>query len=274
MNKSFTEQYRDVLKDILDNGAYHKTGHREATRRIRGFQMTVTETSNGLMPMNTLRKNPIGGTLREFEQFRDQKLNVKDFGKSGFNTYGLWDKQVDDAVKADQDTLVVPYWWEFDAQFKNIIKKYNKDSYSRKLIFCNMPHFMDSCLTACWSQLTFQKKSCGRVDVIMTLNSTDAFIGMPADTATAALILILFCKTVDAKPGNVVLKFNDLHIYERHLAEAERMIKEDIKHQSPSYWLRPGTDLFNYSALNKDLTYMYKYNSGEYDTSFSQPEDL
>lgn len=55
------------------------------------------------------------------------------------------------------------------------------------------------------------------LDCSMTQRSADAFLGLPFNIASYALLVYLFCEVLNFKPGRLSLLLNDVHIYSSHL---------------------------------------------------------
>ena len=66
-----------------------------------------------------------------------------------------------------------------------------------------------------------------RLNLTWTQRSCDMFLGVPYNIASYALLLMLFAKEANLKPGILKGELHDAHIYENHLSQ----VKEQITRQ-------------------------------------------
>lgn len=79
----------------------------------------------------------------------------------------------------------------------------------------------------------------GRLNCAMVMRSADAFLGVPFNIASYALLTHLVARETDLEPGELVISFHDLHIYENHLDR----VREQLGRQPmglPSLQLKDG----------------------------------
>lgn len=63
-----------------------------------------------------------------------------------------------------------------------------------------------------------------RLNLIWTQRSCDMFLGVPYNIASYALLLMLFAKEANLKPGILKGELHDAHIYENHISQMQEQI--------------------------------------------------
>ena len=65
----------------------------------------------------------------------------------------------------------------------------------------------------------------GKISLIWTQRSCDAFLGIPYNIASYALLLLLYAKETGFKPGILKGEFHDIHIYTNHINQVKEQLK-------------------------------------------------
>lgn len=69
-----------------------------------------------------------------------------------------------------------------------------------------------------------------RLDLKLYARSIDAFIGLPYNVASYAMLLLWLANTCSYEPGTLTITFGDLHLYSNHLELArEQMARQPFK---------------------------------------------
>ena len=90
----------------------------------------------------------------------------------------------------------------------------------------------------------------GYLHLHWTQRSCDLFLGVPFNIASYALLLLLLCKEVDMKPGNLSGILCDCHIYEDHIKQVETQLSRSPRHL-PSLEILNWTGIYNWT--HKDV---------------------
>lgn len=85
-----------------------------------------------------------------------------------------------------------------------------------------------------------------RLDLHLYMRSCDAPIGLPFNITCYALLLHLLAKTVNMIPGELIISFGDLHIYQNQVEQVKELLSRESK-PYPKLVLPKDCDLFNFT---------------------------
>lgn len=146
-------------------------------------------------------------------------------------------------------------WRHFDAEYHGYTRDYNgcgldqlkycinlikNDPTSRRIIMTsfNPKQVFQGCLFPCHGiHIQFNVEN-NKLDCLMTQRSADAFLGLPYNIASYALLVNMICEVVNNSenklchkltPGTLTIVLGNVHIYESHIAHAVRQI---LRHPS------------------------------------------
>lgn len=133
------------------------------------------------------------------------------------------------------------YKWEHIDQIANVIEQIKTNPSSRRLIVSGWdPANCDKvALPPCHTMFQFNVSHGGtRLNCQLYQRSCDAFLGMPYNIASYALLTHMIAKVCGLEVGEFVHTFGNLHIYENHV----KQVKEQLKREPLSLcqlWLNP-----------------------------------
>src|SRR5574344_856154 len=137
---------------------------------------------------------------------------------------------------------------EFD-QFANIIKEIKENPNSRRLLVnsWNVPELENMSLPPC--HYSFQFYVSGKNNEYLSLmwnqRSTDAFLGLPFNIASYALLLNIIAKMTNKIPLELIGNFGDTHIYKNHIDVVKQQLQR-APHPLPTL-VMPDIDYQNMS---------------------------
>jgi thymidylate synthase len=121
-------------------------------------------------------------------------------------------------------------WRNFEGfdQLKNIINEIKANPNSRRLIVSawNPPRIKDMALPPCHMMFQFYVFD-NYLSLQMYQRSADAFLGVPFNIASYALLLSLVAKVTNLIPYELVHTVGDAHIYKNHLSQVSEQLSRE-----------------------------------------------
>lgn len=253
MNK-VDERYKELVKEILENGVDKDDRTGVGTRSIFGYQMEIP-ISYKEFPILTLKHVVFKSMVHELLWFISGETSI-DYLKN--NDVGIWDKW------ADSNNEVGPvygYQWrswpklngESVDQLQRVIDNINENPDSRRHLVTawNAGQVEDMALPPCHHSFQFYSKPLTfeeRCEVFfdwhagthiaqqpltketlenyqvpkrelsckVTFRSNDTFIGLPFNISSYSLLTLIVCELTEHSPGKLVYSIGDAHIYQNH----------------------------------------------------------
>ena len=92
----------------------------------------------------------------------------------------------------------------------------------------------------------------GRLSCQLYQRSADAFLGVPFNIASYALLTLMMSQVCGFKPGEFVHSFGDVHIYKNHFEQARLQLSRE-PYPLPSMIIQPAKSLFDYKYESFEL---------------------
>lgn len=143
-------------------------------------------------------------------------------------------------------------------QLQDIVNKLHKNPYDRRM-YCsawnpNQMHLM--ALPPChlgWGVTVYNDK----LHLNWTQRSCDAFLGIPFNIASYALLLTLLAKEANLEPGTLMGNLIDFHVYDNHVEQVnEQLLRQP--YCLPNLEITNFTSIFDWQGSDFKLT-DYKY---------------
>lgn len=224
------KQYHDLLNDILAHGVQKADRTGTGTLSVFGYQMRF-DLSQGF-PLVTTKQIHLKSVIHELLWFLAGDTNIKYLNDNGVRIWDEW---------ADEDgNLGRIYgaqwrnWWVggFDSvdQIANLIAEIKSNPDSRRLVVSawNAGELDQMALAPCHCLFQFYVSN-GKLSCQLYQRSADAFLGVPFNIASYALLTHMVAHCTDLEVGEFVHTFGDLHLYLNHIEQAELQLSRDFR---------------------------------------------
>jgi len=243
------KQYHDMLKDLLTNGENVNDRTGVGTRSIFGYQMRF-DLSAGFPAVTTKKlawKSVVGELLWFLEGNTDERrLAELTYTKDRTELVGrstIWTANADAQGKAlgyehhdlykGLGPVYGSQWRNFDGfgshrgtdQIEWLLDEIRTNPDSRRLILSawNPAQLDEMALPPCHAFAQFRVYN-GRLSCQMYQRSADAFLGVPFNIASYALLTHIIARECDLEVGDFVHTIGDAHIYTNHFDQVEEQL--------------------------------------------------
>jgi thymidylate synthase len=225
------QQYLQLLQHILNNGTQKSDRTGTGTISSFGYQMRFNLQEG--FPLVTTKKVHLKSIIYELLWFLRGETNIaylKD------HDVRIWDEWADEA--GELGPVYGKQWrsWEgkdgtVTDQITDVINQIKKNPDSRRLIVnaWNVADLPKMALMPCHTLFQFytapsvspgeggkRKLSCQ-----LYQRSADAFLGVPFNIASYALLTMMIAQVCDLEAGEFIHTFGDVHIYNNHLEQVQ-----------------------------------------------------
>ncbi len=234
------KQYQDLLKHILENGTRHEDRTRVGTISVFGYQ-TRFDLRMGF-PIVTTKKVPFRWIAEELFWFLSGDTNEKNLNARGVDIWAEWaDAEHTSKFGREEGDLGPVYgylWRSFGGdypqkngvdQIARLIKEIETNPNSRRLLVTGWnPETCDNvALPPCHTLFQFKVEDEKTLHCQLYQRSADAFLGVPFNISSYALLTNLIAHVCDLEVGEFVHTFGDLHVYSNHLQQVEELLKRE-----------------------------------------------
>jgi len=238
-------QYHDLLERILADGVekHDRTG--TGTLSVFGHQMRF-DLAHGF-PLATTKRLHLRSIVHELLWFLAGDTNVK-----YLNDYGvtIWDEWAD--ASGELGPVYGRQWRSWPTpdggvidQIANVVSAIRRNPDSRRLIVTawNPADVDKMALPPCHCLFQFYVAN-GRLSCQLYQRSADAFLGVPFNIASYALLTLMVAQVTGLDAGEFVHTLGDAHLYLNHLEQARLQLARAPR-PLPKMTLNPAvTDLF------------------------------
>ena len=253
------QQYLDLMRHILANGADKADRTGTGTRSVFGYQMRF-DLSQGF-PLVTTKKVHLKSIIYELLWFLRGETNIAYLKAHNVSIWDEWagengelgpvyGKQWRSWAGADGQTIDQVSW---------LINEIKHNPDSRRLIISawNVADLPKMALMPCHNMFQFYTSpgSNGKLRLSCQLyqRSADVFLGVPFNIASYALLTMMVAQVCGMEPGDFVHSFGDVHLYNNHFEQAALQLSRD-PFPLPQMKINPGvTDIFNFKYEDFEL---------------------
>jgi thymidylate synthase len=219
------KQYLQFLSDIIDRGVEKGDRTGTGTRSIFGYQMRF-DLRDGF-PLVTTKKLHVKSIVYELLWFLRGDTNVHWLQEHGVT---IWDEWADE--NGDLGDVYGAQWRSWHApdgrtidQISGVVAEIERNPDSRRLIVSawNVGELDKMALQPCHVLFQFYVAR-GRLSCQLYQRSADAFLGVPFNIASYALLTQMVAQQCDLQPGEFIWTGGDCHLYNNHLEQARLQI--------------------------------------------------
>lgn len=222
------QQYHDLMRHVLQNGAKKEDRTGTGTLSVFGHQMRF-DLSEGF-PMVTTKKLHLKSIIHELIWFLNGDTNIKYLNDNGVRIWNEW---------ADEDGNLGPVyghqwrsWPTPDGktidQITHLIEqiKTNPDSRRHIVSAWNVSEVNKMALPPCHTLFQFYVAE-GKLSCQLYQRSADIFLGVPFNIASYSLLTLMIAQVCSLGLGNFVHTFGDAHIYMNHIDQVREQLGRD-----------------------------------------------
>ena len=216
------QQYLDLLQHILDKGVQKHDRTGVGTISCFGYQMRF-DLAQGF-PLVTTKKLHLKSIVHELLWFLKGETNIAYLKENGVS---IWDEWADE--RGELGPVYGKQWRSWEGaegkeidQIRDLIQQIKTNPDSRRLIVSawNVADLPKMALMPCHTLFQFYVAE-GKLSCQLYQRSEDAFLGVPFNIASYALLTLMIAQVCDLAPGDFVHSFGDVHLYNNHLEQAK-----------------------------------------------------
>lgn len=252
------KQYLDFVKHILDNGYTKEDRTKTGTISTFGYQMRF-DLNEGF-PLLTTKKMHLKSVIHELLWFISGDTNIRYLVQQGIRIWNEWPYQKfkkakeynnetmdefiqkikDDEVFANKHGDLGPVygrqWRNFVGEGKKIdqlawvIEEIKQNPDSRRLIVNSWQaaNIDEMALPPCHLLFQFYVNG-GKLSCQLYQRSADAFLGVPFNISSYALLTMMIANLCNLKLGEFIHTIGDAHIYLNHLDQVKLQLSREPK---------------------------------------------
>ena len=240
-------QYLDLISHILDHGRRKNDRTGTGTLSVFGYQSRY-DLADGF-PLLTTKKLHFKSIAYELLWFLRGDSNTRYLKEHGVS---IWDEWADPTGELGP---VYGYQWRnwpapdgrHIDQIAAVQEQIRSAPDSRRLMVSawNVADIPRMALAPCHVLFQFYVAD-GRLSCQMYQRSADAFLGVPFNIASYALLTLMMAQATGLEPGEFIHTLGDAHLYLNHLEQARLQLSREPR-PLPSMALNPAVmDLFGF----------------------------
>lgn len=219
------QQYLQFLNHILTHGVKKADRTGTGTLSTFGYQMRFDLTHS--FPLVTTKKIHLRSVIHELLWFINGDTNIQYLNENGVT---IWDEWAD--AQGDLGPVYGKQWraWkgadgQTHDQLMDLIHQIKTNPDSRRLIISawNVGELAHMALPPCHAFMQFYVAD-GKLSCQLMQRSADAFLGVPFNIASYALLTCMIAQQCDLTPGEFIWSGGDCHIYMNHLEQVHTQL--------------------------------------------------
>ena len=261
------QNYLDLLADIRANGTDRGDRTGTGTRSVFGRQLRFD--LNAGFPILTTKKVHFKSVVNELIWFLSGDTNTQWLRENGVS---IWDEWATEA--GDLGPLYGAQWVNWPTrdggsinQIDYIVDCLRNRPESRRILFhaWNVEYLPDEsispqenveqgrmALPPCHLLYQFYVAD-GKLSAMLYIRSSDAFLGLPFNIASVALLVHMLAQQVDLVPGEVIVTMGDCHLYSNHWEQVATQLARQPKARPKLKILRHPESIYDYRFEDFEL---------------------
>jgi thymidylate synthase len=240
------KQYLDLLRHVTEQGFEKSDRTGTGTQSCFGYQMRFDLTKG--FPLVTTKKLHLKSIIYELLWFLKGDSNIAYLNEHGVRIWDEW---------ANSNGELGPVygkqwrsWLGADGkhidQISDLIQQIKANPDSRRLIVStwNVAELPQMALMPCHVLFQFyvappeREGARRRLSCQLYQRSADVFLGVPFNIASYALLTLMIAQVTNLDPGEFILSFGDVHLYNNHREQAALQLTR-TPHPLPQMNLNP-----------------------------------
>ncbi len=220
--------YLNLLSRILEEGVDKSDRTGTGTKSIFGHQMRF-DLEKGF-PLLTTKKVHLKSIVHELLWFISGDTNIKYLKDHGVSIWDDWANEKGELGRVYGAQW--RYWRSPDGttvdQITNVIEGLKKDPDSRRhlVVAYNPGEVSEMALPPCHAFFQFYVAG-GKLSCQLYQRSADAFLGVPFNIASYALLTMMMAQVTGYKAGEFIHTLGDAHLYSNHIEQAQTQLKRE-----------------------------------------------
>ncbi|HVA41004.1 MAG TPA: thymidylate synthase [Candidatus Binataceae bacterium] len=221
-------QYLDFLRHIKDSGVRKDDRTGTGTLSVFGHQMRFDLAAG--FPLVTTKKLHTRSIIYELLWFLQGGTNVKYLRDHGVT---IWDEWAD--ANGDLGPVYGKQWRSWPTadgrqidQIAKVVAQLQSDANSRRILVSawNVGELERMALLPCHALFQFHVAG-GRLSCQLYQRSADAFLGVPFNIASYALLTHMLAQQCGFEPGEFIWSGGDCHLYLNHLTQVKMQLERE-----------------------------------------------
>ncbi len=233
------KQYHDLLREILAHGRKHNDRTGVGTISRFGHQMRFNLREG--FPIVTTKRVPFRWVAEELFWFLSGDTHEANLRAKGVDIWAEWADEEHarrfDRAAGDLGPVYGYLWRSFGGnypqtngvdQIARLLSEIETNPNSRRLIVTGWdPRVSDEVdLPPCHTLFQFKVED-ERLHCQLYQRSADAFLGVPFNISSYALLTHLIAHVTGLQVGDFIHTFGDCHIYQTHLEQVEELLARE-----------------------------------------------
>ena len=220
--------YLDFLRHIKEHGARKDDRTGTGTVSVFGYQMRFDLGAG--FPLVTTKKLHLRSIVHELLWFLRGDTNTRYLREHGVT---IWDEWAD--AHGELGPVYGRQWRAWPTadgraidQLANVVRQLREQPDSRRIVVSawNVGELERMALAPCHALFQFYVAD-RRLSCQLYQRSADAFLGVPFNIASYALLTHMLAQQCELEPGDFVWVGGDCHIYRNHLAQVDEQLARE-----------------------------------------------